>query len=266
MPFTLAHPLAVIPLARTKLALSALVIGSMSPDFEYFIRARQDSHSAHSILGLIVFCLPTSLLMLWLWHGLLKRPLVELLPDRHQGLLHPYLDRFTWRSMKQFALHCVAALIGAATHVVWDSFTHPWGWPVQAMSWMQAAVIPIPIGPEIAPYKALQYGSSLGGTGLLAVIYWRWSRTRCLSGNEPGPRFSQPKRLWICLILVTGAVAPGVIVGARAYPPFLDFDHFKAFTVRSIVVSNAVLLWGMVIYASWFRWQFRDLKDRVDSE
>jgi len=266
VPFTLAHPLAIVPFARTKLAFSALVIGAMSPDFEYLIRARQDSHSAHSLVGLIVFCLPASLLMLWLWHGLLKRPLIELLPNRHQGLLQPYLDSFAWGAKQQFALHCVAVLIGSATHVAWDSFTHPWGRPVQAMSWMEATVIPMPVGPSIAPYKALQYGSSLGGTGLLAMIYWRWSRTRSPSRNEPRPRFSQSKRLRICLILMTSAVVPGVIVAAMAYPPLLDFDHFKAFTVRSIVVSNAVLLWGLVTYASWFRWRFRNLKDREDSE
>jgi hypothetical protein len=32
MPFTLAHPAVVVPLSRQRLFLSALVIGSMTPD------------------------------------------------------------------------------------------------------------------------------------------------------------------------------------------------------------------------------------------
>jgi len=33
MPFTFAHPAAAVPLAQFRLPLSALVVGSMAPDF-----------------------------------------------------------------------------------------------------------------------------------------------------------------------------------------------------------------------------------------
>jgi hypothetical protein len=41
MPFTFAHPAAVLPLRRfcpDRLVWSALVIGTVSPDLEYFVR------------------------------------------------------------------------------------------------------------------------------------------------------------------------------------------------------------------------------------
>ncbi|WP_245636533.1 DUF4184 family protein [Eikenella longinqua] len=41
MPFTLAHPVAVLPLARCRRChFPALVIGSLSPDFVYFLHGR----------------------------------------------------------------------------------------------------------------------------------------------------------------------------------------------------------------------------------
>ena len=37
MPFTLAHPAAVLPFARTKLVFSALIAGALAPDVGYFL-------------------------------------------------------------------------------------------------------------------------------------------------------------------------------------------------------------------------------------
>ena len=37
MPLTIAHPAAVLPFRHSRLPISALVIGSLAPDFEYFL-------------------------------------------------------------------------------------------------------------------------------------------------------------------------------------------------------------------------------------
>jgi hypothetical protein len=102
MPFTLAHPAAAVPLARSsteRFALSALVVGSMAPDFEYPLRWRAEGHLGHTFPGLIVFCLPLGLVALALFHGLVKRPVVLLLPRalraRLSGLPAPG-ERLTW--------------------------------------------------------------------------------------------------------------------------------------------------------------------------
>jgi len=39
MPFTLAHPAAVLPLFRGPLVPAALVVGAVAPDLPYFLRA-----------------------------------------------------------------------------------------------------------------------------------------------------------------------------------------------------------------------------------
>ncbi|SEF46838.1 protein of unknown function [Flavobacterium urumqiense] len=41
MPFTFSHPAIILPfLKNKKLSATALIIGSMSPDFEYFFRMK----------------------------------------------------------------------------------------------------------------------------------------------------------------------------------------------------------------------------------
>jgi hypothetical protein len=60
MPFTISHAAAVLPLSRTGLPLAALMIGSMSPDFAYFLPARTGLLS-HSVPGLFKFCWPSAL-------------------------------------------------------------------------------------------------------------------------------------------------------------------------------------------------------------
>src|SRR5581483_12465816 len=50
VPFTLAHPAAVLPLRRRGLVFSALVVGSMAPDFEYFFGLKRPiSHTMPGI-------------------------------------------------------------------------------------------------------------------------------------------------------------------------------------------------------------------------
>src|SRR5690349_14740000 len=83
MPFTAAHPAAILPLAvrlSVPYGVSALAVGSMSPDFEYFLWRHAASTSGHSIDGLFVFCLPAGLIVLAAFHTLVKRPLALLLP------------------------------------------------------------------------------------------------------------------------------------------------------------------------------------------
>ena len=64
MPVTPAHAALALPLSRVApaLPLAPLVIGTLSPDFEYLLRLAPTGRFAHSLLGLVVFCVPVSLL------------------------------------------------------------------------------------------------------------------------------------------------------------------------------------------------------------
>jgi hypothetical protein len=64
MPFTPAHAAAAWPVRRVvpALPLAPLAIGTFSPDFEYLLRLEPSGAFGHTPLGLLVFCLPLSLL------------------------------------------------------------------------------------------------------------------------------------------------------------------------------------------------------------
>src|SRR4051812_20559570 len=92
MPFTLAHPAAILPLLRHPFVPAALVAGSMAPDLPYFLRAAGitstragDWHEpflnathTHSLSGL-----PTNLLYavaLVAAYSMARAPITALLP------------------------------------------------------------------------------------------------------------------------------------------------------------------------------------------
>ena len=80
VPFTLAHPAAIIPLQKLmgkRASLSALVIGSMIADLPLFVGGVPGSFS-HSAAGLLAYCLPAGFIVYLLFHLLLKLPTIEL--------------------------------------------------------------------------------------------------------------------------------------------------------------------------------------------
>src|SRR3954468_2256131 len=99
MPYTLSHPLAVIPLRRccpTYLNFPALVIGSMSPDFGYFVDQFYVAKFAHTLPGTVAVCLPASLVLLGVFY-LLRQPLCFILPQPHRAALTPLASaKFTF--------------------------------------------------------------------------------------------------------------------------------------------------------------------------
>ena len=80
MPLTLAHAAAAYPLRRTRLVLSALIIGTFTPDLEFFLRFAPKGPFGHSPRGLFLFCLPVGFVVFWLFHAVVKEPLAALMP------------------------------------------------------------------------------------------------------------------------------------------------------------------------------------------
>ena len=123
MPFTLAHAAAALPLRRTGLVWSALVIGTFAPDLEYFIILSPENRYGHTLTGAILLSLPLALTTLWLFHRFVKAPLIELLPERLRGRLDNNRSEFHFLGPARFLWIVVSILLGIATHVLWD-FSH----------------------------------------------------------------------------------------------------------------------------------------------
>src|SRR5438045_2424069 len=116
MPFTLAHTAAALPLRRTKLVWSALLIGTMAPDFEYFVRLAPDDGYGHTLAGTFLLTLPLALLALWLFHTFVKVAVIGLLPNAIRNRLAKSIHEFHWGGAAHFAMIIISILVGIATH------------------------------------------------------------------------------------------------------------------------------------------------------
>ncbi|MCG8917148.1 DUF4184 family protein [Actinokineospora sp. PR83] len=201
MPFTLAHPAAVLPLARKPLVASGLVVGSLSPDLTYFVALRPlGGDFTHSPLGLVVVDLPLALALLALFHAFAVPALVSLAPqwvrERVVAVARP---------PRPSPVLVVSVLVGGVTHLVWDAFTHHDGFAVVRLPWLAGS-----LWTDMPVYQFLQLGSSVAG---MAVVLW-WC-ARYLRGAEPAPvpaRFAPARRPWLPVtgvVVAAGALAAG---------------------------------------------------------
>ena len=164
MPFTVSHVAAVLPLHRIfKLPLTALMVGSMAPDFGYFFSYEASRPLTHSFMGLFIFALPVGLLV-WLFYvAFLEKATITLLSDRwhtrfaHTEAITPSL----------IARASIAILLGAVTHLLWDSFTHRGTFMTRAFP---ALLGPTP-GIGWMPWYHFLHGLS-SVVGLVLLIAW----------------------------------------------------------------------------------------------
>jgi hypothetical protein len=207
MPFTLSHPAAVIPLRRLGV-FSALITGSMMPDSLYFMPFGSTHESyGHTLAGLFLYCLPVGIAFLWIYHSFLKLPFIAFFPPRQQGKLLAVAQGFRFAPLPRFVAIAASVLVGAATHVTWDAFTHQSGWGAQLFPALREPVI---IPPHFGFYltELLQLASSAFGLAVILISYWRWQRTaEGVPAKVHLPAFA---RATLLIIFCGVAIAPAV--------------------------------------------------------
>jgi hypothetical protein len=171
MPFTPAHPALVLPFLKIDkryVSASALVIGSMVPDFEYFFRFGIKSHFSHTLPGIFYFDIPVTLLLAIAFHLVVKKNLVSALPRYLQSRLVP-LSTFDFLPyLKQYPhTFLVCAAIGAYSHIFWDGFTHITGYFVQHVDLLRKTFIHID-RTRYPLWYSLQHISSVVGLVIIA--------------------------------------------------------------------------------------------------
>jgi len=98
MPFTFSHPAIVLPLKflpKRWFSLTALVIGSLTPDFEYFIRMKVQSDFSHTFLGIFWFYLPLGILLAFIFHNTVRNSLFVNIPMSLKSRLNRF-NEFNW--------------------------------------------------------------------------------------------------------------------------------------------------------------------------
>jgi Domain of unknown function (DUF4184) len=183
MPFTFSHPAIVLPLISKKLRLSAtgLIIGSIIPDFEYFIRMKDSSRYSHTWPGLFWFDLPLALLVCFIYHLIVRNPLFDNLPMFLKERFIIY-KKFNWIKyfLKSWIIVFISVLIGAASHILWDAFTHESLFFVERdpelSTLMKIGTI------NLAGYRFLQLSNSIIGLAVVILVIILLKKNPC--GNK----------------------------------------------------------------------------------
>jgi hypothetical protein len=255
MPWTFAHPAAVLPIKRfcpATLDFSAMVIGSMIPDLGYYIPHSNMARLAHSFLGSFLVCLPAGLAFWGIFH-LLRKPLCFVLPQPHRSALAPLAARrILWRP-RTLAAAGVSVLLGAWTHIVWDSFTHN-TWLVKLLPLLQEPVFRMS-AVEFPWYFLLQLLSTLAGGAILIAAYCSWLRLNPGWATAPSV---EPDDRWRYVLLATIAALALLIAAPSAVQAAARFAGYPALRVlvfRMIVDTTTafltlVSLVSLVLYAA----------------
>jgi Domain of unknown function (DUF4184) len=239
MPFTFAHPAAVLPLRRIRsLHTIPLMIGSITPDLPYYIPARFNRLmlDTHTVLGTLWLDIPMGFCVLLLGF-LLRVPLTVLMTPRARALCLQSLERFKGQP-QQWLLAIVAIYVGTWTHLAWDSFTHDSGWIVRRVSALSA---PISIGAYTGTLcHVLQYVSSVAGLSILAIWYLRLPTPAA----EPPSGVATPAsgRGLILLCVFTAATATGVYIAGRA-----ALEGYSNYHVIYLLLTRAIA-WFAALY------------------
>lgn len=185
MPFTFSHPAIILPLVKLPknwISLTGLVIGSMTPDFEYFLRMQVKSSYSHTIDGLFWFDLPLGILLAFVFHNLVRNRLFDQLPLFFKSRFSGFKD-FDWNShfKKNWPVILISALVGAASHLFWDSFTHQTGYFVQLIPVLSKTVEIFHI--QIPVFKILQHSSSIFGGLFIVLVIFKMPADKNVSSN-----------------------------------------------------------------------------------
>ena len=221
MPFTLSHAAAALPFKRycpQRLDMLALMVGTITPDLAYYWRDFNLAAKAHTFGGSLVICLPLGLAAFYLIRAFSK--------DIGRVLTSPFDKLF--ESLKEAPTKPItiiaSVLVGAWTHVIWDSFTHRNGSVVTRVPWMSEDVLglieirPGPVfgfgnGIEIPFYSLLQHLSSVFGLTVLAVAAYRYCQQQQspeqVQGQGHGQDHRRIARIWGSCILLASIFSAG---------------------------------------------------------
>jgi hypothetical protein len=245
MPFTLAHAAAALPFRRTRLIMSAVVIGCFAPDFEYFIPFGHHGSFGHTLTGMFVFDLPLGLAVLSLFHRYAKEPLAACLPEGARKRLHLGPPTLSINSFARLAMTVFSILVGIATHIFWDALTHPTYWIYDHLHFLgKTASLPL-FGPR-PWYGILQYISSV--FGIVVVLLWciHWYRVTPPVHSKPDRRSLSRDRIALaCSFLV--AVVSALVRAAESGIPH-GVPGSQRFMTDVAVTGMPVLWMEIVIY------------------
>ncbi len=233
MPFTFAHPAIVLPVKGISprfFSLTGLVIGSMTPDFEYFIRMKILTRYSHTFGGLFWFDIPLGLVLCFLYHQFVRDTLLQNLPHSFQIRLAGF-QHFDWNGYfrKNWLVVVTSVFLGAASHLFWDSFTHNHGFFVRRIPFLRTRFELA--GLHFQTSEILQHFSTLVGRAF--IVFWvvRLPVDRTVK-SKPDIRY------WVWVLLLSSVITMLRFINAIDYRFYgnIVVTAISAFMIALIVV------------------------------
>ena len=224
-------PLAVGRPGR-RLVPAALVIGSMVPDLPYFLPPDRGSDWTHAASGPFTVDLVLGMIVLVVWHFVLYRPLCDFAP---RWVSERLPERAELRG-RRWGWAAVSVIIGALTHVVLDTFTHP-----GRLGTSQVGILTSYFGPFPA-YRWFQFG--LGAVGLIILLAWagHWLAQAPMRPVPTAITVGQRRLGWVIVLAVfIGSVAATTVRGLNWGLP-LEAGAFQVATGSIGLTALAVLV------------------------
>jgi len=233
MPFTFSHPAIVLPLnylPKKWVSLTALVIGSLMPDLEAFVRFTSEKNQSHTWAALFWFCLPAGFLLSLLFHLVVRNPFIYNLPNFFYKRLVAFTHFDWWQHVKkQWPVVAISFLIGSASHLLWDSFTHYGGLLQKLAPALTGNTTVFGYNIEI-PYL-IQYANSLLGLLVIAIVILTLPRAHNTNQNKIW-------KYWLIVFVITA-----IIFSVR----WAMMDSFK---IDDVIVSFLTAIFVAVLMAS----------------
>jgi len=239
MPFTLAHPAAILPLRHVwRLRTAALIVGALIPDLPYYLPGSLSRFipETHNFLGSVAVCLPLGYAALAAIY-VLRAPLTALLSARARWLCLTALAPLRAHPL-EWAIAPLSVLIGVWTHLTWDAFTHSDSWVVHRVSALSA---PVTIGSYSGPLcHVLQYVSS--AFGLIVMIIWYF--TLRVPTPQPAPPGAARSSVGPVLLLVGAAAL--LIGGVQAMEYYARWE--SVYRTLNILLTRSLAWFGLLYF------------------
>lgn len=233
MPFTFSHPAIILPfryLPKSWFSITALAIGSLTPDFEYFLRMKVKSDYSHTLDGIFWFDLPLALLLTFLFHNLARNLLFQNLPSFIRSRILIFTD-FNWNVYfkRNYFIVLVSLLIGIFSHILWDAFTHKHGYFVNQIETLKSTTAIF--GTEIPFWKIAQHLGTLIGSIILMITFFRLP----ITSNSTN---SITKLYWSSVILFTTAI---LFMRFTIDPKALNFGNLVVTFIASFLIAITII-------------------------
>lgn len=144
------------------------MVGSIVPDAAYCFGPLHVDVFAHQFIGIFGFALPAGMAMLAVFYAF-RQKAVEWLPENQRQLFKP----LSQKPIPSPMVLIVSVLIGAWTHILWDSFTHRHGWLVEHVPALRMPMMNVGHH-DVLVCHFLWYLSSFAGVAWVSFAFEKW--------------------------------------------------------------------------------------------